>query len=160
MSKKTFTLLEMMIALLILSLIGTAVAVQVKKMIQAHQFETEVADLFLILQEAQILSAAYQTDLALDLTLAKGKMSYWFSTDEPLPSSTLSQKSKTLPHVGSCQFNRFKKSTLHFDIYSGGRIEPIGVLAFYSTLEEQKPLFFDLQASPLVEFKHYPPEGA
>src|SRR5579863_4018445 len=65
--RRAFTLLEIMIALALLCILGTVTAVQVKKMVDRHRFEAEVAGLFSALQEAQVLSATYQTDLALDI---------------------------------------------------------------------------------------------
>src|SRR5690348_15940810 len=61
-----FTLLEILIVLVILGFIGGVVGVQLKKLLDNHHFETEVSDLFLGLQEAQLLAACYQTDISLD----------------------------------------------------------------------------------------------
>ncbi len=156
-NKRAFTLLEMMIALMILSFIGAMTAVQIKKMIATHRFEAGVADLFLALQEAQILSATYQTDFSLDITSSKGKVDYRFSTYEPLSAHQFNQESKTIAYAHSCKFNNTKTTTLHLDIYSGGRIEPRGTLAFYTHPEEEKALWFDLQRGHLIKFSHYKP---
>ncbi len=153
--KRAFTLLEVMIALVIISIVGALTAFQVKKMIDAHRFESEVADLFIALQEAQVLSAAYQTDLALDIFLQEGKPAYRFSTDEPLSRGTLNQDPVVLAHTASLKFKNAKASNLHFDIYSGGRIEPRGSLAFYQ--EDDKALWFDLQHGQLLKFSYRKP---
>lgn len=151
---RAFTLLEVMIALVILSIIGSVTAVQVKKMIDAHRFESEVTSLFISLQEAQVLSAAYQTDLALDIKNVGGKLSYQISTDEPFSETTLSTNIVNLPHVSAIKFNNASPPRLHFDVYSGGRIEPRGSLAFY---QGEKVLWLDLQRGHLMKFSYQKP---
>jgi prepilin-type N-terminal cleavage/methylation domain-containing protein len=155
--KRLFTLLEIMIALVIISIIGALTAFQVKKMIDAHRFEAEVSDLFIALQEAQVLSAAYQTDLALDIFMEKGKPLYRFSTDEPLPPLKLKQSPVLLSHTAFFKFKDAKTPSLHFDIYSGGRIEPRGSLAFFQTLDDGKVLWFDMQYGQLLKFSYRRP---
>ncbi len=155
--RRAFTLMEIMIALMILSVIGAVTGIQVKKLIEAHRFEGEVSDLFIALQEAQVLSAAYQTDLALDISLKTGKCSYQFSTDEPFPASKLKQGAVSLPYVHHIDFNNTKSPKLHFDIYSGGRVEPRGVLAFHSSKEDGRVLWFDLQSGHLLKFFSHKP---
>jgi hypothetical protein len=152
--------LEMMVALAILSLIGGLVTVQVKKMIDTHRFEGEVADLFIALQEAQVFAATYQTDLALELSVKSGAVSYRFSTDEPLSPHQLKQGFVSMPHVASIRFQESKAAALHLDIYSGGRIEPRGTLGFYQTNNEDKSLWFDLQYGQLLKFHSRKPPQA
>lgn len=144
-----------MIALMILTLIGSLTAVQIKKMLDNHYFETEASALFTCLQESQALSAAYQTDLALDIYFEKGVLTYRISTDEPFPAKTLSQKPISLPHAQSIKFKDAKVAKLHFDIYSGGRVEPRGILTLYQT--DEKSLWFDLQRGYLMKFSHFEP---
>ena len=144
-----------MIALVILSIIGSVTAIQVKKMIDAHRFESEVTALFISLQEAQVLSAAYQTDLALDIAKINGKLSYQISTDEPFPEAVLNTNSIDLRHVSAVKFNDVSPARLHFDIYSGGRIEPRGSLAFY---QDKKALWIDLQRGHLMKFSYQKPK--
>ncbi|MBS0604732.1 MAG: type II secretion system protein [Verrucomicrobia bacterium] len=155
--KRAFTLLEMMIALVILSLIGALTAVQVKKLIDAHRFEGEVADLFIALQEAQVLSATYNTDLSLDLYLKEGKVFYRFSTDEPLSVQKLKRDPVSLAHTTELKFKDVKVTSLHLDIYSGGRIEPRGTLSFSQSSDDGKKLWFDLQHGQLLKFSHRRP---
>lgn len=155
--KKVFTLLEMVIALLILSIIGALTGVQVKKMIDKHRFEGEISNLFITLQEAQILSAVYQTDLKLDIFKENHHFAYRFSTHEPFPAHKLNQNAIALAHSAFIKFKGAKVSHLHFDIYSGGRIEPRGILAFYLAQEDDNPLWFDLQYGHLIKFSYRRP---
>lgn len=158
LNKRSFTLLEMMIALVILSFIGALSAVQVKKLIDAHRFENEVSTLFIALQEAQVLSATYQTDIALDIYLKGGALAYRFTTDEPFKFHQFSSKEVSFPHTAKLMFKDAKASRLHFDIYSGGRIEPRGTLGFYQTTDEDsRSLWFDLQYGHLMKYAYRKP---
>jgi prepilin-type N-terminal cleavage/methylation domain-containing protein len=154
-NRRAFTLLEIMIALVILGVIGSVVAVQVKKMVDVHRFESEVTALFISLQEAQVLSATYQTDLALDIGKVDGKLSYKISTDEPFSDAMVNQNPINLSHVSAIKFNEASPARLHFDIYSGGRVEPRGALAFY---QNEKALWLDLQRGHLIKFCHQKPK--
>lgn len=158
LNKRSFTLLEMMIALMILSFIGALSAVQVKKLIDAHRFESEVSNLFIALQEAQVLSATYQTDIALDIYSKDGTLMYRFTTDEPFKSHQFNSKEVSLPHMAKLMFKDAKATKLHFDIYSGGRIEPRGLLGFYQTMKEgSQSLWFDFQYGHLLKYAYRKP---
>src|SRR3990172_11564019 len=125
-TRRSFTLLELMIALMILTLIGALTSTQIKKLIDVHHFEQEASTLFTTLQDAQILSATYRTDLSLDLFLNNNTLAYQITTDEPFTPFQLKQEAVSLSHTARLQFNGKKATRLHFDIYSGGRIEPLG----------------------------------
>ena len=156
--KRSFTLLEMMIALVILSFIGALTAFQVKKMIDTHRFESEVSNLFIALQEAQVLSATYQTDIALDIYLKGKTFTYRFTSDEPFTTHQFNSKEFSIPHTAKLMFKDAKTNQLHFDIYSGGRIEPRGILAFCQTAEEgSRSLWFDLQYGHLLKYVYHKP---
>ena len=160
-NKRPFTLFEMMVVLAILSVIGALTTVHIKKLIDVHRFESEVSDLFIALQEAQVLSAAYQTDLALDIFRKGGILYYHISTDEPLSSRQLDRRDFSLAHTASIHFKDAKAKTLHFNIFAGGRIEPSGILTFrQSKQEESQTLWFDLQRSHLPKFCYRKPPPA
>ncbi len=150
MIKRTFTLLEMMVALVILAIIGAFTGVQVKKLMDNHRFDSQVTDLFLALQEAQLIASTYQTDLALEIFSKDGVLQYQFTTDEPLSSKKFSQKEVKLKQVISMAFEQAKTTKLHFDIFSGGRIEPRGILTFFQNSD--KAVWFDLQRGTLPIF--------
>jgi hypothetical protein len=146
-----------MIAMVILSLIGALSAVQIKKLTDAHQFEKEVSNLFIALQEAQLLASTYQTDISLDLYRKEGKLCYRFSTYEPFTPQQFNDKGHSLSHVSAIQFHGEKINQLHLDIFSG-RVEPRGILAFFQTPEENSTaLWFDLQYGQLLKFSHRKP---
>lgn len=154
---RCFTLLEMMIALVILSLIGTFSAIHIKKLIDVHRFESEISNLFIILQEAQVLSSTYKTDIALDIYRKKGKLHYQFLTDEPFTPHQLNQKETFLAHAAAIEFQGKKTSQLHLDLFSG-RVEPRGILTFFQTQEDgSKALWFNLQYGQLLKFSQCKP---
>jgi type II secretory pathway pseudopilin PulG len=157
--KLPFTLLEVAIVLMIVGFIAAVTGVQIKKMLDRHHFETEVSLLFTRLQEAQLLSAAYQTDLAVDLYVKGGKPMYCISTAEPFCKETLNQEVVPLLYTKEIKFKNNKAKKLHFDIYAGGRIEPGGILAFNQAGSQEKTLWFDLQRSHLMKLSHRLPKG-
>jgi hypothetical protein len=148
----------MMIALVILSLIGAITALQVKKLIDLHRFENEVSNFFISLQEAQVFSSTYQTDIALDIFEDKGNMQYRFTTDEPFRPHQFNDAKVPLAHTVVLKFNNSKTNQLHFDLYSGGRIEPRGILEFIQSKEEgSKSLWIDLQLGFLLKYSSAKP---
>lgn len=147
-----------MIALLILSLVGAVSAVPIHSLINSHRFEGEISHLFIELQEAQVLAAVYQTDIALDLYREKGKLHYRFSTNEPFTTVQLNREAKQLTYTDSIEFQGKKINVLHFDIFSG-RLEPGGILTFRQTpKEDSKRLWIDMQYDGLLlKFSHQKP---
>lgn len=151
-SRRSFTILEITIALMILAFIGAVSAMQVKKLIDFHRFESEASLLYIALQEAQVLSATYQTDIALDF-LTKNKILYYrFSSDEPFKPYQFDPVEKPISHIAKMTFQNQNLSRLHFDLYSG-RIEPCGILSFaQSNKPDSKTLWLDLQYGCLTKF--------
>lgn len=151
-TKKLFTLLEVMIALVILSLVGAFSITQIKTLVSSHRFEKQVFNLFSALQEAQILAATFQTDIALDF-FKKGESFYYrFSTFEPFSKHQFNDQEIAMPHLAALKFKEKSDLSLHFDIYSEGRIEPRGILEFCRSEKDSKALWFDLQYGQLIKF--------
>ena len=147
----------MIVALVILSLIGALSAIEVKKLTDNHAFEEEVSHLFIALQEAQLLSATYQTDISLDFHRVKEKLHYRFSTYEPFTPQQLNQEDHLFKNVSAIQFQGKKIHQLHFDIFSG-RLEPRGILTLLLTPnEDSRALWLDLQYGHLMKFSSRKP---
>lgn len=156
--RRPFTLLEITLALCLLVLVATLTAVPIKKLVDTHHFERQVSELFISLQEAQVLSAAYQTDIALDFFEEKGELFYQFSTDEPLLDLHFNQKKVSLSQVAQLKFKNKKSPSLHLTLYAGGRLVPDGVLCFFHTLKEDpRVLYIDVGGSRLTQLCHTPP---
>jgi type II secretory pathway pseudopilin PulG len=157
-TNRSFTLLEIAIVLILLGFIGTLTAIQIKKLLDTHRFEREISQLYTALQEAQILSAVYQTDIAIDFFRKQETWYYCFSTDEPFPPQRLNQQTIALGKTARLCFNDSLASSCHFDVYSG-RIEPYGILRFQQTPEEtSRTLFFDMQYGFLLKQSYTKPQ--
>ncbi len=156
MKRRAFTLIEIIIAIAILGLLSTFTLTQVAKLVKTHQFDKEVSELFIRLQEAQVLATTFQTDIELDISCKKGAFSYIFTTDEPFKKHQFESKECPLPHASLIQFNKSKpgKSSLHFHIYPQGRIEPRGVLIIESST---KTLWIDLQYGFMMKYSNKQP---
>jgi len=153
--RRVFTLLEIMVALTILSLIGTLTAAHISKLIAHHAFEKEASDLFISLQEAQILASAYQTDISLDITQESGKLFYQFSSHEQFTPQQLKPGRTKMKQIALVKFQEKKVKQLHLDIFSG-RLEPRGILTFYQTAKENsKTAYVDLQRGHLLKFSYH-----
>lgn len=146
----------MILAVAILSLLAVLSAIQVKTLIDRHQFEKEVSHLCLALHKAQILSTAYQTDIQCDIFFKEGVLNACFSTDEPFKAYEWNPQHIALPHVATLKFKGTKTSHLHFEVYSG-RIEPRGILAFYPTDESDEAIWLDLQYGFLFQLSSQKP---
>ena len=137
---------------------ATLTAVPIKKLVDTHHFERQISELFISLQEAQVLSATYQTDIALDFFEEKGEIFYQFSTDEPLLFSHFSQEKRRLSQVALFKFKGKKASSLHCTLYAGGRFEPNGILSFFQTSKEgSRALYIDIGGDRLTRLYHAPP---
>jgi prepilin-type N-terminal cleavage/methylation domain-containing protein len=157
---RPFTLIEIMIAIAILSVIAVFSAVQIKNLIEVHRFESGASHLFRQLQDAQTLSSGYQTDIALDIYRKDGQICYRFSTDEPFKPFMQLPRGENKFSAALIQFNGRKTEQLHFDLYSG-RLEPRGVLAILRTNEEDgQKLWLDLQYGHLIKMARAKPPAA
>jgi prepilin-type N-terminal cleavage/methylation domain-containing protein len=155
--KRSFTLLEMAIALALLSVIGTVVGVSVKKLIDSHRFESSLLSLFNELQQAQLLSSAYDAEVAVDLFEEGGAFVACLHTEEPGLKRYIATK-RELTRTAAITFNGKKVSSLHMDIYSGGRIVPRGVFAFFDSLQDKpRVLYLDTSLGGLATLSYSKP---
>ncbi len=145
-------MLEMMVALVIMSLIGSLVAVQTAKLIRVHRFEKEVADLFIAMQEAQVLAVTYETDITLSFKQQNGQFQYRLISDEPFAKALFNQKNVPLSSGTTLAFNKKKSPGYSFEIYSDGTIEPKGILSF-SSEQGGMQIDLDLSGGSLMKFK-------
>ena len=148
--KRSFTLLEILIALSLLGIMATLVGVQSVQMIRSHRFDRGISQLFTALQEAQALSLTYASDHALEIGCEKGTFFYQITTDEPFSSHLLDQKKIPLEGVKQLFFDKHKQQKLHFAILPSGSVEPTGVLQFSGDKETEKR-FLDLQGGTLLK---------
>lgn len=155
--KRLFTLIEMVIALALLSLVGTVVGVSAKRLIDAHRFESHLLDLFHTLEQAQILSATYNAEVTVDLCREKNTFVARFHTQEPHLKRYFATP-KQLPQTAAVTWNAQPISSFHIAIYAGGRIVPRGVLAFFESVRERpRVLYVDTRLGGLASLSYTKP---
>ncbi len=143
--KHAFTLLEIVICMAILSLIGTAVGLQIHSMITSHRLSSGADRLCIALQEAQLLAITHQTDFTVHLFKERGE--YWYQVQTFEPIKAVDQQPKPLPGVTSLTDQGTKKEEIQLAIYATGRIEPSHVIGLHpaATKKASAPLWIDLQ---------------
>jgi prepilin-type N-terminal cleavage/methylation domain-containing protein len=142
--KKCFTLIEIMIAMAIISLVGTVVGWQIHRMIASHRLESDAEQLCIALQEAQLLAITHETDFQIRLYSDRGKIFYQIKTHEPL--AVVDQRPKAFSAVHSLSWKGSTVSSIDLDLYSSGRIEPpesIGLIS--KDPKKNRSLWVDLQ---------------
>jgi hypothetical protein len=147
--RKSFTLLEVMIAICIFSMMASVSGWQIARMISCYRFSNQVADCFSSLQNAQALALIYRTDLSFEIFLENDSYYYRINSDEPFdPAILVRGKKHSLSAVKICKYNKTKITNKKWDISSSGLITPRGMI--YFAKQEKKGLWIDLQQGFLV----------
>ena len=147
-NKKAFTLLEVMVAICIFSMIASASGWQIFRMISTYRFSNQVTNCFSSLQYAQTLALVYQTDLTFEIFSENNIYYYKILSDEPFPSSILDKTKKhSLSEVKICKHNDRLFTNKKWEVSSSGLIEPRGVIYL---AKEKDGLWIDLQKGFLV----------
>lgn len=150
-SKKSFTLLEVMIAICIFSAIASISGWQIFHMISSYRFNNQVGDCLSSLQNAQALALIYRTDLIFEIFVENDLYHYRIYSNEPFPSSILDQKKKySLSAIKTCTYNNRLVASQKWDISSRGLILPRGIIHF--SRQENDGLWIDLQKGFLVHY--------
>ncbi len=137
---QSFTLLEIIVCLLILSLAATAIGWEMTRLIAHHRFQTSAIQLYTALQEAQLLSMVHQTDSTFLIYQHGRQVFYQLTSHEPAPA--FHRAPQSLPHISVVFFKGgnvlLQKLTLAktdqpivLEIFSSGRIQPAGRLQVY-----------------------------
>lgn len=137
----SFTLIEILIALTIASLVASAIGVQTVRFLARYFFEQEVDGFTLALKEAQWLATTYETDIRAHLFQENGVFYYCIETDEPFTKIPLDREKKKLKHVKKLVYNQKKTKQLTLTLFSGN-LEPRGTLAFVSADKASRWLDF------------------
>ena len=148
-NRRSFTLLEVMVAICIFSMIASVSGWQLFRMISEHRFNNQVADCFSSLQNAQSLALIYQTDLSFEIFLEKDVYYYKISSPEPFPPSILNQEKKySLSAVEVCTYKKELIKNKKWEIFPNGRISPRGLI--YFSKKKKKGIWIDLQKGFLI----------
>jgi prepilin-type N-terminal cleavage/methylation domain-containing protein len=149
-NRKSFTLLEVMIAVCIFSMIASVGGWQIFRMISEYRFNNQVTDCFSSLQYAQSLALIYQTDVLFEIFLENDTYYYRIHSDEPFPPSILNRgKKHALSAVNICKYQKEPIENKKWEIFSNGLICPRGVI--YFAKQENKELWIDLQKGFLIK---------
>lgn len=125
---RAFTLLEIMICIMILTVAASICGYKIVGIIDIHQFQGSSERLKSHLLELQILAMSHKTDIYLTIEKKDGVYTFASQCDAPLKIAAFSQK-ETLGGIKKINFNKGKAiSQMVFNIYSSGRIAPAGVL--------------------------------
>ncbi|MES2345225.1 MAG: type II secretion system protein [Chlamydiota bacterium] len=150
--KKTFTLIELFIALSVLLLVAGVIGWNVKGAIDHHRFLGSVDRFAVQLRELQALALSYQSDMEVEFSRKGELISYMRKTDEPL--TILDRGRVSLDGVTEVLFNGKKRDILKFNVLSTGRIEPPGVLRFQ---QKKESLWVDFSTPFLVKIRSTAP---
>jgi len=137
----SFTLIEILVALTIASLVASAIGVQTVRFLARYFFEQEVEGFTTALKEAQWLTTTYQTDIRVHFKKENAVFYYCLETDEPFIKIPLDRERKKLKHVKKLIYNQKSTEQLTLTLYSGS-LEPRGTLAFVSADKAERWLDF------------------
>jgi prepilin-type N-terminal cleavage/methylation domain-containing protein len=147
--RKSFTLLEVMVAICIFSMMASISGWQIFRMISDYRFNNQVTDCLSSLQNAQSLALVYQTDLSFEIFLENDSYYYRIHSHEPFPPSILNKEKKySLSAVEVCTYNKEIITNKKWEIFSNGLIYPRGRI--YFAKQEKKGLWIDLQKGFLI----------
>lgn len=150
-SKKSFTLLEIMICVAILGMVATVMGWQIKNMVQAHHFHKNIDHLVTDLRKAQIIALSKRCDLELLLRKEGKEYSYSLHVDEPIKG--FSKKTMKLTGVKKIQIEKKPmKNQILIHIYSSGRIAPAKEIQFFQ--DKEKALILDLSKPLVINLSH------
>lgn len=158
-SKQGFTLIEIMIALFILSLAAVGIGWHITQLTSHHRFQGEAVDICLAFQEAQFVSVIHETECELLIYPEKGKLFYQLKTDEPV--AIIDQKPKLLKESRYITLNNAKTPHASFKILSSGRIEPTAILGLHQrdpSDSQLQGLWLDLQTPVQIKISHEKPQ--
>lgn len=122
--KSKFTLLEVVIALLLIAIMGSAAAFSIHDMIATHSSRASIDQFKNLLDELQIEALTLQSDQKLLIWKKKGKWYVESKTDEKI----LRCRRFELKGIQNVTFS--SQAPLNFEILSTGRIVPAGILCF------------------------------
>jgi hypothetical protein len=141
---KNFTLLEILLALAIASLIASVIGVQASRLLEHYFFSHEIDTFTTTLKEAQWLSTTFKTDIRIHLFQERDVFYYAVETDEPFTKIPLDRGKKKLGQLKKILHNKKSEKVFTLTLFSG-RLEPRGILVFLS--KNKLHQFLDFQGA-------------
>ena len=148
MKKQSLTLLEIMMAIMIMAVVAGSAIFQLKSMIEGHRFECSAKKLKERVERAQLLALSYNTDMQITITKEKGGWTLIIHSDE----AALWHLNKTrvrLSGIETISLNGTLKSKMVLDIFSNGRIEPLGSMKIEA---KEKVRYLDFRTPIQISF--------
>lgn len=158
-SKQSFTLIEVLVAMTILSLAAVAVGWQMAGLLAHHRQISSRDALKAAFEEVQMLCLIHRTDAALWLKVDADRITYQILSDEPLPVFRRPPQELVGIRAVCCEEGTKKRRWLRshtksepitFTCLSSGRIEPASLLQLYRE-EEQESVGIDLRTPLLIK---------
>lgn len=141
-SKRAFTLLELLVCIVIISLVSVLVGTKGHQLLAYHQFRSTSQTFLLDLGRFQILSMAGGFDITCKLTKSSSAylVEWQAETSLPIEKGSLSYELKGVQRI---EIQGKPVRDLEFTVFSSGRIDPTLCMTFISKKEE-KSLSIDL----------------
>ena len=149
-SKKrySFSLLEVMLSLAIITLITSLLGVRLLSLIADHRVKLSSQTLLDRMKELQVLSISHSMDSHIEITEKKGEVFFTCFNEADLVRGPLFSTHCLKGVKGIC-VNEDKKKHFKIQIFSDGRISPSCLLGFYTSKEDPK-IWLDLRRSFLL----------
>lgn len=152
---RPFTLLEIMICLLILSVAAGAIGMRIVDALSTHRFHLAVGEFTSQVKELQLLAMTHRADMELHLFKDQGEWKYQ-NKSEPSLKVGSSAAPFSLSGSRAILLNGKTLTALPLQIYSSGRIEPTGVLEFQA---DEEKIWVDVREPLHIKIcNRYPPK--
>lgn len=148
-NKRSFTLLEVAIAITLIALMAGFGTWSLKDLISQHRRQAEIEDLKNFLQELQIEALALQSDLEITITKEKETVKVKSKTAEKI----LRDRIVELNGVEKLTFDGQEQRQKTFQIYSTGRISPEELVGIQ---RKEARLWIDFRQT--IQIKYYSTE--
>lgn len=145
-SRKSFTLVEILVCLLILGLASSVIGVQIRSMVADHTFNKNLENLLTDLRKCQLVATCDQTDIEVVIAKEGKHYTYWIQTDDPLPYFVKKKMIMTGVEKVVEEGRPIKQAIVHF--YPSGRFDE-KVFHFYQN--EEKGMTIDMETPSIIE---------
>ncbi len=161
MKKRSFTLLEMMIVIMMLALVAGVVSFELKNVLGVRHFRHSAKRIKEYITRAQLLALIYDADFQVTLKKEQGQWVLTTQNDEGALQSLNRQRIK-LEGIETISWAEGPKPALIIDIFSNGRLEPLNALIIKSKnateyLDFRVPLQISRTSTKLTLPKMVPP---
>ncbi len=155
-SKRYFTLLEIMLCLVLITLVGSLVSIKLYSLVNHHRFSHSVERLYTLIKETQALALTHQCDFEWEIKKVKEQFLFQCKTGNPQNFPELLQE-EVLSCTSKIQWDSTNTNLVKLHVFPDGRIEPKGLLSLH-TKEDTQILWIDLKRPLLVKISNKKPK--